>query len=136
MMTDAIARSQKLVAQYPNNELARFSLGKAYYDGQYAPAKATHVALARKPTGWSQILIGKCELSWATAPPPDCFRGPTVGSNNITRTITEWSNCWASCPNRSAGEGVLEFQTCCLTISGALAAGACIPGSFSRMMGR
>ena len=66
MMTDAIARSQKLVAQYPNNELARFSLGKAYYDdGQYAPAKEQlNVALARKPD-WMvvQILIGKCELS-------------------------------------------------------------------------
>lgn len=65
-MNDLIAKYQKLLEQYPNNELARFSLGKAHFDaGQFAEAK-THLqqALARKPD-WMvvQILIGKCEMS-------------------------------------------------------------------------
>ena len=65
-MNDAIARYQKLLEQHPNNELARFSLGKAWFDlGQFAAAKEQFaLALARKPD-WMvvQILAGKCELA-------------------------------------------------------------------------
>lgn len=65
-MNEAIARAEKIVAQFPENELARFSLGKAWFDAgdfpraleQFAPA------LARKPD-WMvvHILTGKCHLS-------------------------------------------------------------------------
>src|SRR2546429_7427424 len=65
-MNDAIARCQKLLEQYPDNELARFSLGKAWFDaGHFAAAKEQFaLALARKPD-WMvvQILLGKCELA-------------------------------------------------------------------------
>ena len=65
-MIDAIAKYQKLIEQHPNNELARFSLGKAYYDqGEIAAAREQfQFALARKPD-WMvvQILVGKCELA-------------------------------------------------------------------------
>ena len=67
-MSEAIARYEKMVEQFPQNELARFSLGKALFDaGQFARAKEhLEVALAKKPD-WMvvQILIGKCELSLA-----------------------------------------------------------------------
>ncbi len=66
IMNETVVRCQKLLVQYPNNELARFSLGKAYYDsGDYVRAKEQlELALARKPD-WMvvQILIGKCELA-------------------------------------------------------------------------
>jgi tetratricopeptide (TPR) repeat protein len=65
-MNEAIARHKKLLEQYPDNELARFSLGKAYFDaGHFAEAKEQFdFAIAKKPD-WMvvQILIGKCELS-------------------------------------------------------------------------
>ena len=65
-MIDAIARHKKLLDQYPDNELARFSLGKAYFDtGQIAEAKEQFDrAIAKKPD-WMvvQILIGKCDLA-------------------------------------------------------------------------
>lgn len=65
-MNDAIARHQKMVDQFPDNELAQFSLGKALFDaGDYARAKE-HLAraLALKP-GWMaiEILIGRCEIA-------------------------------------------------------------------------
>ena len=70
-MNDSIARHQKLLEQYPDNELARFSLGKALFDaGQIAPAKEQfEFALAKKPD-WMfvQILIGKCELALGNRP--------------------------------------------------------------------
>ena len=63
-MNDAVARWQKLVEQQPNNELARFSLGKAWFDlCQFTAAQEQfQIALTRKPD-WmvAQILIGKCE---------------------------------------------------------------------------
>lgn len=66
-MDDAIQeRCQKLVAQFPNNEMARFSLGKAFFDsGHTALAKEQfEFALERKPDWMAvQILIGKCELA-------------------------------------------------------------------------
>src|SRR5437016_3443026 len=65
-MNEAIARHQKLLEQYPDNELARFSLGKAWFDlGQFPAAKEQFtLGLARKPD-WMvvQILLGKCELA-------------------------------------------------------------------------
>ncbi len=65
-MNEAIARHQKLLEQYPDNELARFSLGKALFDeGNFSEAKAHfQQALAKKPD-WMvvQILIGKCEVA-------------------------------------------------------------------------
>lgn len=62
---DPLARQRQTVQQFPDNELGRFSLGKALYDrGDYAEA-AEHLerALARKPD-WMvvQILLGKIAL--------------------------------------------------------------------------
>ncbi len=61
-----IARHAKMVAPFPDNELARFSLGKALYDAGDFPAAREHLAIAlqRKPD-WMvvQILIGKCDLA-------------------------------------------------------------------------
>src|SRR5438132_12939687 len=63
---DIIERYKRMLEQYPNNELARFSLGKAYYDqGEISAAREQfQLALARKPD-WMvvQILVGKCELA-------------------------------------------------------------------------
>lgn len=65
-MNDLIARHQKIVAQFPENELARFSLGKAYFDAEeFERAREQFaVALEKKPD-WMvvQILIGKCDLA-------------------------------------------------------------------------
>lgn len=65
-MNDLIARYEKMVEQFPQNELARFSLGKALFDaGEFARAKEhLNVALTKKPD-WMvvQILVGKCDLS-------------------------------------------------------------------------
>lgn len=54
-----------MVAQFPENELARFSLGKALFDrGDFAGAREHLVqALAKKPDWMAvQILVGKCDL--------------------------------------------------------------------------
>jgi tetratricopeptide (TPR) repeat protein len=65
-MNESIARYQKLLEQYPENELARFSLGKAYFDAaDFIRAKEQfNFAIAKKPD-WMvvRILIGKCELA-------------------------------------------------------------------------
>ncbi len=65
-MNENIARYEKMVEQFPENELARFSLGKALFDvNEFERAKEHfHAALTRKPD-WMvvQILIGKCELA-------------------------------------------------------------------------
>lgn len=65
-MNDRIANFQNLLKQFPDNEMARFSLGKAYFDAnQFAEAKSElEKALAKRPD-WMvvQILIGKCQLS-------------------------------------------------------------------------
>ncbi len=70
-MNSSLERHRKMVEQYPNNELARFSLGKALYDaGEIVAAKEQfEVALAKKPD-WMvvQILIGKCELAQGNSP--------------------------------------------------------------------
>ncbi len=65
-MNPTIERCQKLLAQYPDNEMARFSLGKALYDlGQFALARDQFaIALQRKPDWMAvAILLGKCELA-------------------------------------------------------------------------
>jgi uncharacterized protein HemY len=65
-MNETIDRYEKMVAQFPQNELARFSLGKALFDAkEFQRAKEQfQVALARK-SDWMmvQILIGKCDLA-------------------------------------------------------------------------
>ena len=69
-MNETISRYEKMVEQFPQNELARFSLGKALFDaGDFVRAKEhLAAALAKKPD-WMvvQILIGKCELSQGNA---------------------------------------------------------------------
>src|SRR5437667_438852 len=64
--TESIERYRRMLEQFPDNELARFSLGKAYFDaGETVAAKEQFErALVRKPD-WMvvQILIGKCELA-------------------------------------------------------------------------
>lgn len=65
-MSDPLERQRQLVVQHPQNELARFSLGKALYDrGQLAEAREhLAAALARKPDWMAvQILVGKCDLA-------------------------------------------------------------------------
>ena len=70
-MNQTVARCQAKLEKYPNNELARFSLGKACFDlGHFLPAKEQFaLALARKPD-WmvAQILLGKCELALGNRP--------------------------------------------------------------------
>jgi tetratricopeptide (TPR) repeat protein len=65
-MNEVIVRYQELLERFPDNELARFSLGKAYFDaGQFLPAREQfEIALKKKPDWMAvQILLGKCELS-------------------------------------------------------------------------
>ena len=66
LMNATVARYQSMVEQFPDNELARFSLGKAYYDlGQFGDAEAQfELALLRKPDWMAvQILLGKCAVA-------------------------------------------------------------------------
>ena len=62
---DPLERHRQMVERFPENELGRFSLGKALFDlGRYPEAEEhLGVALRRKPD-WMvvQILIGKCAL--------------------------------------------------------------------------
>jgi len=62
---DPIERHRQMVERYPENELGRFSLGKALFDlGRFDEAEPhLQVALKKKPD-WMvvQILIGKCAL--------------------------------------------------------------------------
>lgn len=70
-MNDPLARQRQMVQQYPENELARFSLGKALFDrGELAEAREhLTVALAKRPD-WMvvQILLGKCDLAAGDRP--------------------------------------------------------------------
>ncbi len=65
-MNDAVSRFEKMLVENPENELTRFSLGKALFDqGDYGGAKAhLELALAHRPD-WmaAQILAARCELS-------------------------------------------------------------------------
>ena len=64
-MTDPLARQRQMVAQHPQNELARYSLGRALFDrGEFMEAKLhLQLALEKKPD-WMvvQILLGTCDL--------------------------------------------------------------------------
>lgn len=66
-----MARHRQLAAQFPDNELARFSLGRALFDvGNLAEAR-DHLAaaLSRKPDWMAvQILVGKCDLALGRIP--------------------------------------------------------------------
>ena len=65
-MNEIIERYTKLLDQYPTNELARFSLGKAYFDvGAFARAREQFELALAKRADWmvAQILLGKCELA-------------------------------------------------------------------------
>ena len=65
-MNETVARYKKLLDQYPNNELARFSLGKAYFDiEEFALAKVQFELALTKRADWmvAQILLGRCELA-------------------------------------------------------------------------
>lgn len=65
-MNEVIARYEKMVEQAPENELARFSLGKALFDaGDFLKAREQFEIAIRKKPDWMvvQILIGKCELA-------------------------------------------------------------------------
>lgn len=63
---DPLARQRALVERHPQNELARFSLGKALFD-RGSPAEALdhfQVALERKPDWMAvRILAGRCHLA-------------------------------------------------------------------------
>jgi len=65
-MNDIIKRHEQMVAQFPQNELARFSLGKALFDASDFTRAKEHlqIALDKKPDWMTvQILLGKCDLS-------------------------------------------------------------------------
>ena len=65
-MNETILRCQKMIEQFPDNELARFSLGKAYFDaGEMDRARDQFEMALRKKRNWMvvQILIGKCDLA-------------------------------------------------------------------------
>lgn len=65
MAEDRIARYTALLEAQPANDLARFSLGRAFYDaGRFAEAaEAFRACLQRKPD-WlvAALLLGRCEL--------------------------------------------------------------------------
>ena len=64
-MNDALVRQRAMVVQYPENELAQFSLGKALFDrGEYAEAREHLRRALSKRKDWMvvQILLGKIEL--------------------------------------------------------------------------
>ncbi|MEI7730447.1 MAG: molecular chaperone DnaJ [Verrucomicrobiota bacterium] len=65
MSDDRIERAQKMVDLAPDNELARFSLGKALFDAErYADALPHFQVAIDKRSDWMavHILIGKCHL--------------------------------------------------------------------------
>jgi tetratricopeptide (TPR) repeat protein len=65
-MSEQLEKYQRLLEQFPGNELARFSLAKAFYDlGRFEEAKQNFsIALKAKPD-WMvvQILLGRCDLA-------------------------------------------------------------------------
>jgi len=65
-VSDSLTRHRELVAKFPENELARFSLGRALFDaGAIAEAREHLVAALAKKPDWMvvQILLGKCDLA-------------------------------------------------------------------------
>ncbi len=70
-MNHPLAKQRALVARYPDNELARFSLGKALYDRGELPEAREHLQVALSKRGdWMlvQILLGKIELQSGNPP--------------------------------------------------------------------
>jgi len=64
-MNDLLERHRRMVEQFPENELARFSLGKALFDaGQYQSARAELAKALEKKPDWmvAQILVARCDL--------------------------------------------------------------------------
>lgn len=64
-MNDPLARQRAMVAQHPENELARFSLGKALYDRAEWNEAREHLLVAwSKRPDWMvvQILLGKIDV--------------------------------------------------------------------------
>ncbi|MBX3731766.1 MAG: tetratricopeptide repeat protein [Verrucomicrobiae bacterium] len=58
-------RHRELAAKHPDNELARFSLGRALLDrGDHAGARGHLAAALERRPDWMavQILIGRCDL--------------------------------------------------------------------------
>jgi thioredoxin-like negative regulator of GroEL len=69
-MNDAIARHRKMVEQFPDHELPRFSLGKALFEAeQYVEARAHFGAALKLKPEWMavQILLARCELNLGNA---------------------------------------------------------------------
>jgi Tfp pilus assembly protein PilF len=69
-MNDAMARARKMVELNPENELARFALGKGLFDqGQYAEAKEHLAAALAQQADWmaAQILLARCVLNLGDA---------------------------------------------------------------------
>ena len=65
-MEDPFVRQRDLVRQHPQNELARFSLGRALFDsGRFTEAREHLEAALRRKPDWMvvQILLGKCDLA-------------------------------------------------------------------------
>lgn len=65
-MSQSFERQRQMVAQFPDNELARFSLGKALFDAEEYTEAREHfvIALKRKPDWMAvQILVARCDLS-------------------------------------------------------------------------
>lgn len=65
-MNDAIARHRKMVEQFPDHELPRFSLGKTLFEAeQYAEAKEQFAAALKLKPEWMavQILFARCEIN-------------------------------------------------------------------------
>jgi tetratricopeptide (TPR) repeat protein len=63
---ETITRYRNLLERFPENELARFSLGKAFYDTQQfeAAREQFELALIRKPDWMAvEILLGRCHLA-------------------------------------------------------------------------
>ncbi len=65
-MHPSLLRPLRMVAEHPLNELARFSLGKAYFNlDDFAHAREQFaIALEKKPD-WMvvQMLLGRCDLA-------------------------------------------------------------------------
>ena len=61
-----ITKYAAMLAKNPNNELARFSLGKTFYDdGEFAEAiESFRICIERKPD-WMvpMILLGRCHIA-------------------------------------------------------------------------
>lgn len=60
-----IERWRQLLAQYPDHELARFSLGKAYFDaGEFQLAGEQFERAVARKADWmaAQILLGRCQM--------------------------------------------------------------------------